>query len=77
MPEGTIQIVAVFAGIGVLVAILRAVGVRLRYGVVGLFLIIYPIAISTYTDFDPWFALGSGVIGLVILVLDVRRSRVR
>jgi len=76
MPSDTLPILAIYAGIGLLYAIFKFAGVQLRYGTIGLILIIQPVAMSIYSDFDPRIMLGCVVGGVVILVFDVRRSQI-
>lgn len=67
------QLLAIYLGIAVVYGILRWVGFRLRYGVIGLILILQPVAMSLYTELDPRITLASVLLGLFVLLIDARR----
>ena len=67
-------IIVVYGSISVLYTILMLLGDQLRFGIIGVILIIQPVAMMTYSDFNPWITLAAVVIGIIVLIADLRRA---
>ena len=74
MLKDVIGVLATYAGIVLILTIVkRWIGNRVLT-FLGLAMIIQPAVIDTYREMDPWFSLGAAVVGAILLMAGVRRG---
>lgn len=74
MSIDVVAIILIYAGIFLLYLASKKWLVRLRFGVVGLILILQPAAMATYRDLPGLAILVSATLGVIVLLADVRHQ---
>ena len=75
MNTDILAIALIYVGIGIIAWIINRWFGRIRLGVLGLVLIIQPVAMATYREMNPWIVLSLVVIGILLLTGSIARSR--
>ena len=72
--NGIVGIIIIYAGIGVLQWVSNRWWVKMRFGIVGLVLVIQPVATTIYDPIESAHVLALVLLGLVILLIDASRQ---
>lgn len=68
-------IVVIYAGAMALILVSNRWLVKIRWGAVGLILIVQPVATTIYDPIDPRWVLVSVSLGLILLLIDISRQQ--